>query len=204
MLMAEDAMDIRGASVRSATRLGFVETLVLCLAVCAATRAQEAQAQVSAAPQLRIPDAMQGLREIYPDLSLPRPAAAGERAFRPRAPAAWQMTPSAQDPQERRSLQSTTVWQRMRDFRAGRGVRLLTLWENAGGIVSLQASKHGDPSLQWVSRTLNRGGASRGLLDQLFSTALFGATERLRGPAAAAPARLKAPGVAPQTGAANR
>ncbi len=64
------------------------------------------------------------------------------------------------------ALRSTTVWQRLRDFRANGRVRLLTLWETQGSSISLQAGKHGDPSLQWSSRSMNRGGATRGLLDQ--------------------------------------
>ena len=38
--------------------------------------------------------------------------------------------------------------------------------------VSLQAGRHGDPSLQWTSRLMNRGGATLGLLDRVFSVSL--------------------------------
>jgi hypothetical protein len=72
-------------------------------------------------------------------------------------------------------LRSATVWQRMAEFRAHNRVRLLTLWEDAaGGSVSLQAGRKGDPSLQWTSRRMNRGGATRGLFDQMFSISVAG------------------------------
>jgi hypothetical protein len=73
------------------------------------------------------------------------------------------------------ALHSTTVWQRLKDFRANGRVRLLTLWETQGSTISLQASTHGDPSLQWSSRSMNRGGATRGVFDQWASFAGRGA-----------------------------
>ncbi len=65
------------------------------------------------------------------------------------------------------------------DLRAHNRVRLLTLWETGGSSVSLQAGRKGDPSLQWTSRLMNRGGATRGLLDQMFSASLAGAGRSL-------------------------
>jgi hypothetical protein len=79
-------------------------------------------------------------------------------------------------------LRGTTVWQRMSEYKSRDRVRLLTLWESSGGTVSVQAGKRGDPSLQWTSRTMNRGGSTRGLLDRLFSVSLAGAASRLRSP----------------------
>jgi hypothetical protein len=70
----------------------------------------------------------------------------------------------------------------MAEYRSHDRVRLLTLWETSGGTVSVQAGKRGDPSLQWTSRAMNRGGATRGLLDRLFSVSLAGAASRLRNP----------------------
>jgi hypothetical protein len=72
-------------------------------------------------------------------------------------------------------LGATTVWQRLSEYRGHNRVRLLTLWETGGSSVSLQADHKGDPSLQWTSRLMNRGGATRGLLDRMFSTSLAGA-----------------------------
>jgi len=66
-------------------------------------------------------------------------------------------------------LPQSSVWQRMRDFRTEDGIRLLTFWQTAGSTVALH-QKNGGASLQWTSHALNRGGASRGLLDHLFSS----------------------------------
>jgi hypothetical protein len=68
----------------------------------------------------------------------------------------------------------TTVWQRLAEYRSHDRVRLVTLWETSGSSVSLQAGKRGDPSLQWTSRLMNRGGATRGVFDELFSTSIGG------------------------------
>ncbi|HEX4241117.1 MAG TPA: hypothetical protein VHZ53_06900 [Steroidobacteraceae bacterium] len=78
-------------------------------------------------------------------------------------------------------LRGTSMWQRMSDFRSHDRVRVLTLWESSGSAVSLQAGRRGDPSLQWTSTSLNRGGATRGLLDKLFSVSIAGAGRTLRG-----------------------
>lgn len=64
-------------------------------------------------------------------------------------------------------IDDTTVWQRLAEYRTRDRVRVLTLWESGASTVSLQAGKKGDPSLQWTSRLMNRGGATRGLLDRL-------------------------------------
>src|ERR1700678_3934763 len=65
-------------------------------------------------------------------------------------------------------MPNTTLWQRLSEFRTHDRVRLLTLWESRASSISLQTGKRGDPSLQWTSRLMNHGGATRGLLDRLF------------------------------------
>jgi hypothetical protein len=65
-----------------------------------------------------------------------------------------------------------SVWQRLGEYRSHGRVRLLTLWETGGGSVSLQAGKKGEPSLQWTSHSMNHGGATRGLFDQLLPAAM--------------------------------
>jgi len=70
------------------------------------------------------------------------------------------------------ALQSTSAWQRWADYRSQGRVQLLTLWESRRSTVSLQAGKHGGPSLQWSSRLMNRRGASRGLLDRFVASSL--------------------------------
>jgi hypothetical protein len=77
-------------------------------------------------------------------------------------------------------LRGTTVWQRMADYKSRDRVRLLTLWETSGSTISLQAGKKGDPSLQWNSRLMNRGGSTQGLLDRIFTMSLSRAGNGLR------------------------
>ena len=96
-------------------------------------------------------------------------------------------------------LRGTTVWQRMSQYKSRDRVRLLTLWESSGSTVSLQAGKRGDPSLQWTSRAMNRGGSTQGLLDRFFSMSLAHVGSGLRSsaktpspPAATNPARASA------------
>jgi hypothetical protein len=65
-------------------------------------------------------------------------------------------------------LKSNSVWQHMAEFRSQGRVRLLTLWQIRGSSLSLQAGRHGAPSLQWSTPWVHReGGASRGLFDRL-------------------------------------
>jgi hypothetical protein len=91
-------------------------------------------------------------------------------------------------------LRGTTVWQRMAQYKSHNRLRLLTLWESSGSTVSLQTGRHGDPSLQWTSNWMNRGGATHGLLDRLFSASLAHAGSSLRNAARpASTAALKEP-----------
>jgi hypothetical protein len=94
-------------------------------------------------------------------------------------------------------LRTTTVWQRMSEYKSHDRVRVLTLWESSGSTVSLQAGRRGDPSLQWTSRLMNRGGSTQGLLDRLFSVSIAGASAGLRNAtrSASAPAAPKPAGV---------
>ncbi len=65
------------------------------------------------------------------------------------------------------------VWQRLAEYRSRDRVRVLTLWESGASAVSLQTDRKGDPSLQWTSRWMNRGGATRGLLDRWMPASVF-------------------------------
>jgi hypothetical protein len=122
--------------------------------------------------------------------------------FRPRKPTVFDRDPSVNAFGDAPMLRGTTVWQRMSEYRSHDRVRLLTLWESSESTVSLQAGKRGDPSLQWTSRSMNRGGSTRGLLDRLFAVSLAGAGNRLRhsdrptGAAAATPSHASVPVVA--------
>ncbi len=100
--------------------------------------------------------------------------------FRPRKPTVFDRDPTVNSFGDAPMLRGTTVWQRMSEYKSHDRVRLLTLWESSASTVSLQAGRRGDPSLQWTSRSMNRGGSTRGLLDRLFAVSLAGAGNRLR------------------------
>jgi hypothetical protein len=77
-------------------------------------------------------------------------------------------------------LQSTSIWQQMADYKSQDRVRLLTLWQTRGSSVSLQAGKHGAPSLQWSTPWVHREGTSRGLFDRLLAVPTRAAGNNLR------------------------
>ena len=92
--------------------------------------------------------------------------------FRPRKPTILDSNPTANVFSDAPLLRNTTVWQRLSEYRSHDRVRLLTLWESNSSTISLQAGRRGDPSLQWTSRLMNRGGSTQGVLDRLFSTSI--------------------------------
>ena len=125
-------------------------------------------------------------REIF---TLPKDAGApafSSTDFRPRKRSVFDRDSVFGTSADAPILENTTVWQRMSEYRSQDRVRLLTLWETSGSAISLQAGKHGDPSLQWNSRFMNHDGSTRGLFDRLLSIS-FGGTPK--GPHSAAPAR---------------
>jgi hypothetical protein len=71
---------------------------------------------------------------------------------------------------------NSTLWQRIGEARARNGVRLLTLWKSTWSTLSLQAGRHGGPSLQWTSSQMNHDGAKSGLFDSLFPVGFDGET----------------------------
>jgi hypothetical protein len=111
------------------------------------------------------------------DLPALKPFSAAE--FRPRGHSILEKDSRLADAEDAPMLRGTTVWQRLSDYRSRDRVRVVTLWETGGSSVSLQAGKKGDPSLQWTSRLMNRGGATRGLLDQVLSASLGGVARGL-------------------------
>jgi hypothetical protein len=100
--------------------------------------------------------------------------------FRPRKRTVLDSDPAVNLFSDAPLLRTTTVWQRMSDYKSHDRVQVLTLWESSGSTVSLQAGHRGDPSLQWTSRLMNHGGSTQGILDRLFSVSLAGATAGLR------------------------
>jgi hypothetical protein len=77
-------------------------------------------------------------------------------------------------------LRSTSVWQHMADYKSQGRVRLLTLWQMRGSSLSLQAGRHGAPSLQWSTPWVHREGTSRGLFDRLLAMPARAAGNTLR------------------------
>jgi hypothetical protein len=125
--------------------------------------------------------------------------------FRPRKPTVFDKDPAASAFGETSLLRNTTVWQRLSEYRSRDRVRVLTLWESGSSSVSLQAGRRGDPSLQWTSRLMNRGGSSQGVLDRWFSASLARAGMGLRSmsrPMSAAPPPPPKPAAAPVEAAA--
>lgn len=104
--------------------------------------------------------------------------------FRPRGHSVLETPPQPPTSDNVPMLHGTTIWQRLEDYRSQGRVRLLTLWETGGSSVSLQAGRKGAPSLQWTSRSLNRGGATRGVFDQLASSSIARATRPHPNPSA--------------------
>jgi len=90
--------------------------------------------------------------------------------FRPRRPGF-----SGADPAKHETsiidapMLNTSVARQWREFKSQDRVRLLTLWRNSASSVSLQAGKHGMPSLQWSSPWMHRDVASRGVFDRFLT-----------------------------------
>src|SRR3984957_20128195 len=122
--------------------------------------------------------------------------------FRPRKHTVLDSDPSFTTLRDAALLRTTTVWQRMSEYKSHDRVRGLTLWESSGSSVSLQAGRRGDPSLQWTSRLMNHGGSTQGVLDRLFSTSIaragMGLHSLSRSANAPAPPTPK-PAVVPET-----
>lgn len=72
----------------------------------------------------------------------------------------------------------TSLAREIAEFKTQDRLRLLTLWQNRASSVSLQAGRHGAPSLQWSTPWMHRDVSSRGLFDRLLSVSprSFGAS----------------------------
>lgn len=106
-------------------------------------------------------------------LDLSMPPVSPTATFRPRGPSILDDTVDPfGGPAGAPLISNTTVWQRLSQYRTHDRVRVLTLWETGGSSVSLQAGRRGNPSLQWTSRSMSRGGATHGILDGVLSKSL--------------------------------
>ena len=125
------------------------------------------------------PSSYQSFPSNFRAVDLPEIKSFSAVEFRPRGHSLLEKDSPLGNTEDAPMLRGTTVWQRLSDYRSRDRVRVVTLWETGGGSVSLQAGKKGDPSLQWTSRSMNRGGATRGLLDQVLATSLGGVARSL-------------------------
>jgi hypothetical protein len=128
---------------------------------------------VSAA-MLPIPATYQTVAATYKVVALPEIKTFPTQEFRPRGHSLLEKDTQVDAIYAAPMMKNTTVWQRLAEYRSHDRVRLVTLWETGGSSVSLQAGRKGDPSLQWTSRLMNRGGATRGVFDELLTTSLGG------------------------------
>jgi hypothetical protein len=194
------AHDDAQACCRTTRYFGARERMLVGLAILTIVRASEALAgeqvppTVSAAkPDLNVareftpasaftlplPSSYAAVPSSYQTAGLPVFKSFSAAEFRPRGHSILEKDSRLGDAEDAPMLRGTTVWQRLSDYRSRDRVRVVTLWETGGSSVSLQAGRKGDPSLQWTSRLMNRGGATRGLLDQLFATSLGGVARGL-------------------------
>jgi hypothetical protein len=149
---------------------------------------------ISAAPFAGIrdqrPASSAALSPVPPGYSLPpaaEPHAFSSTDFRPRGHsifAADSVITNAND----NLMVDKTVWQRLQEYRNRDSVRVITLWESGASAVSIQTNRKGDPSLQWTSRLMNRGGATRGLLDRWTPASVFKSFSRSAGSPSGKPA----------------
>jgi hypothetical protein len=116
-------------------------------------------------PTFELPKTYQAIGPVTEDPVFP-----GD--FRPRRRPVMDREPDVAALEGAPMSNGASVWQRLGEYRSHGRVRLLTLWETGGSSVSLQAGKKGEPSLQWTSHSMNHGGATRGLFDQLLPAAM--------------------------------
>jgi hypothetical protein len=65
-------------------------------------------------------------------------------------------------------LKDASLGRQLAEFKSQDRVRLLTLWRSSASSLTLQAGKHGMPSLQWSTPWMHRDAVQRGLFDRFF------------------------------------
>lgn len=121
--------------------------------------------------------------------ALPETSTYSSKDFRPRGRSLFDTDPRTEIPAETLTADKD-LGQRLKEFKSRDHVRVLTLWETGASAVSIQTDRKGDPSLQWTSRLMNRGGATQGLLDRLFPVSVFGGTTHVTRSATSQPSRV--------------
>ena len=174
----------RLAQIRGSVREKMLMTLVL-YTLARSGEAFAGDAAPGADSAAKALDAHHAVRVPAPAL-IPDPAVAVKQVsaaapispseFRPRATAPFETEARRGGfVMDEPMLANSTVWQNLEQFRSADRVRLLTIWQTRASTVSLQADKHGGPSLQWSSPWMIRGRDSHGLLDRLFNVPSRGA-----------------------------
>jgi hypothetical protein len=160
-----------------AARLGAREALLLAVLLYAMARSAEVLAADQPANVLRDMQPIAGGKPVPRAFMANLPTGDFEAAtgdFRPRKITGMAALPATQfdASMQPSSLAVTPPWQRLADYRVLGRVQLLTLWQSPHNTVSLQAGKHGGPSLQWSSHVVNRGSAPRGVFDRFVASSL--------------------------------
>jgi hypothetical protein len=217
MMMERCPHPARAQRALTAVRSGICDRFLFGLALLTLVRVGEAlagdaggsptaaQAELERRPAVRIPtfvgpmiakqpyrlpsDPMLTAPGTYRLDAIPEPPSFSARDFRPRGRSMLDTAPRPGSPEDDFSFNKNT-WQRLNEYRTHDRVRVLTLWESGAGAISIQTDHKGDPSLQWTSSIMNRGGASHGILDQLFPTSLFGGTTPVTRSPSAQPSRI--------------
>jgi hypothetical protein len=109
--------------------------------------------------------------------------------FRPRGHSIFDADPRLSPPGGTLAVDKNFL-QRLNEYRSRDRVRVLTLWDTGASAISIQTNHRGDPSLQWTSHLFNRGGATQGLLDQLFPVSVFGGATHITRSATSQPSRV--------------
>jgi hypothetical protein len=87
-------------------------------------------------------------------------------------------------------LQDDSMARQLTEFKSQDRLRLLTLWQSHASSLSIQAGKHGAPSLQWSTPWVRRESSPRGLFDHLLSVSPQGAFGGARSAAVRQPSAL--------------
>jgi hypothetical protein len=121
--------------------------------------------------------------------ALPETKTYSAAEFRPRGRSIFDADPRLSAPAGTLTADKNFL-QRLNEYRSHDRVRVLTLWDTGASAISIQTDHKGDPSLQWTSHLFNRGGATHGLLDQLFPVSVFGGTTHVTRSATSQPSRV--------------
>jgi hypothetical protein len=203
-------------SVVTALRAALPDRLLLSAAIlallraggaCAGDTAVVAPAETPHGPALRqtfSPTALPEFSKHYtltdPLLTAPREYRLGEMLqtkaysatdFRPRGHSIFDADPRLSAPVDvLGSNKSRDLMEQLRQYKSRDHIRVLTLWDTGASAISIQTDRKGDPSLQWTSHLFNRGGATNGLLDQLFPVSVFGGATHITRSASSQPSRV--------------